>query len=143
MTFRFDRRLMLRFMGVQLALPLVQVRAHALVGEVDEGVLVAHDGLGGQVVADRLEPRHLLDRGADRQELDDATAKRVNIGFYPNNVICASLHGVLHQSVEGIFAGIVNESSQFFNLTSNKGLKGRSDPSGEPERVDADPKNQF
>ena len=43
-------------------------------GEVDEGVFVAHDGLGGQVVADRLKPRHLLDRRDElRQSCKEAS----------------------------------------------------------------------
>ena len=85
-----------------------------------ERVAVADDRLGDELVTHGRDAGMLADGGADRHHLDQARADLVDENLDANDPIGLQLLGFKADVVQAVFAGIVDQTGDFVDLTPGK-----------------------
>src|SRR5438874_526226 len=94
-------------------------------GDVEESITVADDGLGNEVFGLGDQSAHFLDGGADGHDFDKAAADLVNEYFHADDRIGPDLASFLVNMFQAVGPGLVNELSHGMDFAAcQSGEKG-------------------
>src|SRR5258708_24386240 len=91
---------------------------------VDPGVFVVHDGVDGEGGRADGDAGEFFDGGADGHEFDEPAANFGDVGFDADHVFGFQQVCFVFETSDGDFARVVNQGSEFGDLTFAEGLKG-------------------